>query len=168
MQLQPLEVHLQEIVIERERRGDVGAAGERHQADAIPGTFIDELLQDIPGDLQAVDPMPFQLEVLRFHAAGEIDRHDDVDSAGLDRRLALDELGPGQTHDEEEEEEPPERGEHAAGGGLADAGHAAHELDGGIEKGRRLRLPAPPPGHRRQEEQEQKKPGMSQGHAHDG
>ena len=93
-------------MIERERRGDIGVAGEGDEADAVVGSFGDELFQHILGDGQSVDALSLELEILRAHAAGEVNRDHDVNAAGPDRSFAFAQLRPGQRDDEQRERKP--------------------------------------------------------------
>ena len=67
--LQTVDVHLKEIVVKRERRGDVRLARKRHQADAISGAFLHKFLEDILRNHQPVYTLAVQFKVLGFHAS---------------------------------------------------------------------------------------------------
>ena len=99
----------QEIVIERQRPGEIGASRERNQTNPIARPFRDELLQDLLRHVQTIDPLPVVVrEILRRHARGEIDAQHDVDTARLNLPRALDQPGARQSDNETGEHKPPQ------------------------------------------------------------
>ena len=77
------------VVIERQRRGDISPTGESDEADSVRRPIVDESLEHRLGHGDAVGPFPLQLKILGQHAAGQIERHSNVDAAGLEFLGAL-------------------------------------------------------------------------------
>ena len=71
--MQPVQILVQVIVIQRHWRSDVSAPGERDQPDAVVRTFVNEFLQNLFGDINAADALAFT-KILRRHAARKIQR----------------------------------------------------------------------------------------------
>ena len=101
-------------MVQGERRGNVGVLGESDEADAVIGAIVDEFGEDFLGQLDAALALS---KILRSHAAGHVDGHDDIDAAGLDLGLALDEAGLGQGDNEQRHSEPAQGGQETSGRG---------------------------------------------------
>src|SRR5262245_5659091 len=106
MQRESIEVLQKKTVIESQRRGDVSQASKSDQANAIIGAAVDEFFQHVFSNDQSIDPLAIQFKILRFHAAGQIERDDDVDSAGVNGSVALGPLRARQADDEASQRQP--------------------------------------------------------------
>src|SRR6267142_2556578 len=69
----PLDVLQEEVVIERQRSGDIGQGGKGNQADPIAGPLLNELLQNLLRHRQPVQAAASNLKILRCHAPGKVE-----------------------------------------------------------------------------------------------
>jgi hypothetical protein len=166
-EVEPFEVREQELVVECQRPGEIRAARERDQPDAVGGALEDELLHRVLREREAIDALPARVgEVLRLHAAREVHGDDDVNAAGRNLRLALAKLRSREREEEQRQRQPPQRAEEGSGPRLNLASQPAHELHGRVEEGRLEVAPALEPRQQRQQEQQEQQPGMGEGESH--
>src|SRR6185312_13854340 len=159
-----VEILQKKIVVQRERRRDVSVLGKRHQADAVARAFIDEFVEDAFGHVNPAHAFAADHEILGGHTVGKVDRHGDVNAAGLDLRLALGLSRLRQRENKCRQRQPPQRREKCSRARTRDIEHRANKLYRRIEKCRRTPALAFEPCQQRQQQQEQKTPFMSPSH----
>ncbi len=124
----------------------------------------DELFEDVLGYGQAINLPAPQVEVLGRHGAGNIERNNNIDTAGFDGGFALNQLRAGQADDEKREDDPAHGSKHFCRRPGADFGHRFDQLHGGIKEGGFLASFTAPPRQKWQEQKEEQKIWMRQGH----
>ena len=101
-------------MIQRQRRGDERLPREDHQADAVVRTFINEIFQHRLSQVNAVDAFAMNHKVLGNHAAGQIQRRDNVNAAGLHLGGAFGKTRLRERDDEQRQGQPAQRTEKSA------------------------------------------------------
>ena len=151
-------------MIERQRGCDVSLCRENDQSDAIVGTLINKAFQNVSCHVETIDGLAVDLEILGDHAAGHIQRHDDIDAAGVDFSLAASKSWLRQSDDENGQCQPAERREKAAGTRLSDIQDPPHQLHRGIDEGWWFAALAFEPGHDWQQEKQEEKVWVAESH----
>src|SRR5207244_12384953 len=92
MQIKPVDILIEEIMVQRKRGRDVSLAGKSNQPNAIGWASFNKFLEHVFCDSEAIHSVATQPEIFRFHAAREIERNDNINATGLDGCFAFDQL----------------------------------------------------------------------------
>jgi hypothetical protein len=125
-------------MIQGQGRRDISLARECHERNSITQAFLDKFLQHILSDFQPVGRLAIQFEVFRFHTAGKIKSHDDIDAAGRHFRLAFAQLWPGQSDDAQGGRQPAQVEQNTTDVRSCDPNDSLYQADGRIKKSGRL------------------------------
>src|SRR6185436_9716795 len=110
-----VELLVEEIMIQRRRRGDVGIAGEYDEADAIVWSFLHETFENGACHFETVGAAAVHFEIFGHHTAGEVEGSDDIDAAGFDLGFAAGEPRLSEGDDEERQRKPAQGREERTG-----------------------------------------------------
>ncbi len=99
---------VEKILIMREGADEIWSAGKGDHADAVVRALLDKFPHGIFHHLQAIGRLAVQREIQRLHGAGDIEREQDIDPAGLDLDRAFSETWAGKGDDEKCEREQAE------------------------------------------------------------
>ena len=162
--LQPIEILKKKIVVECQGAGDVSLGCEDNQANPVVRPFLYELPQDGACHVEPVNPFAMYLEILRDHAAGHVQRYDNVHSAGFNPGFAPGKAGLGECENEQGQRQPAQSRQEAARTRPGNIQNRPHQLDGRVNEGRLVTTLALQPGQQGQYQQQQEEIWMAKGH----